>query len=1588
VYKPEYPGLYYFDTFTFTTLGTSGNRGPDPTKGYANPPWRDGDFSIVDGQQQWTVPATGTYTIVAAGAYGVTPGRVVSGDIDLYEGQTLTMLVGQQPTPLTANVADNVTVGGGGGTFVVSDGKPLIVASGGDGGVYSTGYVSTDISIPNTVQPYISMSADGNRFVSIDYNFLTPAAQISVYKYQSNKWNLETSFTFLGFYPIKMSGDGNTVTVTSGPDIYVYRYTTLWSLNTVLSIPFLSSLSMNYDATKLVCAFAGGFGYIFQRTGDTWSSPIEFSSGWNNEIGVAISGDGNTICIGSNGTNPPKIYDGSGNFIANLPSYDPMNQEGATNFSISYDGSVIAAHTTPLHVVPPTGFVRVFVNLVLSYQITFESSDYSSKYIQLSYDGTKLLVGDNSYVRLYTDSTTYTSISTSTSPIDIVGTSMNSSGSSIINALVSLSAPQTFVYNLNSGGVPGEFVPSGTGNGVSGSGFYGDGEQTDPFFGFLKPKAYVNGGFGNSYEYGQPGVPKEGGFGGGQSPLNLLTGLTNITGYKQVRPSIPLLSGQTVGSMALSEDGNTFLVTYIPYDHVGEGVNVYSYVDSSWVSSQLYSDVTWKPSVSISVDGSVWLIGGDVWRNGSFETQLTSQEQVYTGSSSPQQIRKSVVSGNGNVCTVLTTTSAWNIYVYSSGTWSLSSSFQTPGMRTKNDCALSFDGHTFVVMNQYTTSTNIIEVKLYRYVSDIWTEELIYFNLGGTAITNTVTMNRDGSIIFFNTLYNGYKYSDGTLTSVPPDTVSTAVFSRTNPNLYAYANAVNVYAPEISLDVIVNINPGNFLLSFGTNVLAVCDSVQTGNKAIVFVDMYDPTTTCTATTSIDHGYPRKYEVQITGTNSFNGTWLITAGSSNTFTFQAFGGPTETTGYVSGTTTGISGGGGYTGSAGDGVSSATCYADESVVNFTDLGAKSNTAGTVTISLIDPRPLKQTWTWDQTYTNTAPKTALQVVNWSDKLGKFQSINGSSTDGIHWDGYTFFEVLNAGSSDFPFYTAYSDTLNLYIGMRLGGGITFIYITSNDGIVWTDTVTEGLNLDQTNVMYNSSPFVWAPELGLFVYVSNTIISTSYDGIIWTERYYDPTFNEARSIAYSPSIHTFVCTASWSSSSDTGVYSTDGLTWNTWMVVTYPVIEGQIVIASGDSVTWSPKLNIFVASVTFLTENQLYSNAYIARSTDGQTWTTDGFNIPNDPGIYGWQILWSEELNIFSAISIAGNFINTTIHSYDGINWSFITTSGVTGQLAYSPSLQLFLVSDENGFRQFISIEGIYYVDIAGYYPPPSRPSCTWGSQIGKFIKQNSEAGSVSSDGIHWEKSIITKDDTPAWSPELGLFVALTFDSPIVFVGLAYYSYDGKTWTETSFNIPSFPPPPPNIDPFLAPGRLPYVAWSPTLGVFSGAFYSRDGINWSPSLVGCTAIGWSSFHGMFVAFYYTYVYYSYDGTTWSTGNNTTEFNGNGIIACSSFGRFVCEASTNFLEEITPQGVLYSDDGINWISPGVAFPFSGPIWAEELSIFVASSYNTYTGSDNDTGWVSSDGISWSQLDFQIGSWSPELGLFLCPGGYSPVSKTF
>jgi hypothetical protein len=77
--------------------------------------------------------------------------------------------------------------------------------------------------------------------------------------------------------------------------------------------------------------------------------------------------------------------------------------------------------------------------------------------------------------------------------------SINENGSVIIGSDI---FSGTSVYYKSFKSQSGLFLPSGTGGGDSGAGFLGDGAPTNPYFQFLVPTAYVNGGYGNSYEYG------------------------------------------------------------------------------------------------------------------------------------------------------------------------------------------------------------------------------------------------------------------------------------------------------------------------------------------------------------------------------------------------------------------------------------------------------------------------------------------------------------------------------------------------------------------------------------------------------------------------------------------------------------------------------------------------------------------------------------------------------------------------------------------------------------------------------------------------------------------------------------------------------------------------------------------------------------------------------------------------------------------------------------------------------------------------------------------------------------------------------
>jgi hypothetical protein len=99
----------------------------------------------VPGIQLWTVPQTGAYRIVAAGAAGGRSsasiaqayGAEVEATVQLVAGDVLQLLVGQQGDSNTTHGNES---GGSGGTFVVSASDIPLIVAGGAGGAPAVSY--------------------------------------------------------------------------------------------------------------------------------------------------------------------------------------------------------------------------------------------------------------------------------------------------------------------------------------------------------------------------------------------------------------------------------------------------------------------------------------------------------------------------------------------------------------------------------------------------------------------------------------------------------------------------------------------------------------------------------------------------------------------------------------------------------------------------------------------------------------------------------------------------------------------------------------------------------------------------------------------------------------------------------------------------------------------------------------------------------------------------------------------------------------------------------------------------------------------------------------------------------------------------------------------------------------------------------------------------------------------------------------------------------------------------------------------------------------------------------------------------------
>jgi hypothetical protein len=127
----------YADFNNCSATGWAGPSQADCDSAYAETDI-DGDVIVMDGFQEWIVPASGEYRITALGARGASgdpgylggKGTQMAGTFSLLRDEVLIITVGQKG----GGQSSGSNGGGGGGSFVTTvDDEPLIIAGGGGG---------------------------------------------------------------------------------------------------------------------------------------------------------------------------------------------------------------------------------------------------------------------------------------------------------------------------------------------------------------------------------------------------------------------------------------------------------------------------------------------------------------------------------------------------------------------------------------------------------------------------------------------------------------------------------------------------------------------------------------------------------------------------------------------------------------------------------------------------------------------------------------------------------------------------------------------------------------------------------------------------------------------------------------------------------------------------------------------------------------------------------------------------------------------------------------------------------------------------------------------------------------------------------------------------------------------------------------------------------------------------------------------------------------------------------------------------------------------------------------------------------------
>ena len=287
-----------------------------------------------------------------------------------------------------------------------------------------------------------------------------------------------------------------------------------------------------------------------------------------------------------------------------------------------------------------------------------------------------------------------------------------------------------------------------------------------------------------------------------------------------------------------------------------------------------------------------------------------------------------------------------------------------------------------------------------------------------------------------------------------------------------------------------------------------------------------------------------------------------------------------------------------------------------------------------------------------------------------------------------------------------------------------------------------------------------------------------------------------------------------------------------------------------------------------------------------------------------------------------------------------------------------------------------------------------TWSPELGIFaavtsITPGATVGGqrigTSTDGINWTPQVTPANNTyrrVIWAPELGLFVAVASTGTLDRV---MTSPDGNTWTSRVSANNNF------LDVTWSKERnlLVAVASSQVTGN-DHIMTSSNGVTWTSQTSASNSqifgVTWAKELGIFAAVCGTgdvtgqQVQTSPDGITWTLQTTPNNNQWQKVAWSPELGLFAAVSANGSTDR-----VMTSPDGITWtarVTSASLITWTDIIWAPQFEAFVAVGNNSSPAGAYDRVMISFDGITWTNLyspslsAWQAVTWSPELGILV------------